>query len=150
MDVGKNDELVLRVQTGGPMEELVKGLKQRKGVKVGGSPRRTSFTIKGMDLITSKQEVDEVFKIIAGGEAINVDPLRPVYGGKQAATITVEQGGWIRRLGGSVLIGMGLCRIIEWTEEEDKCFRCWEPGHWAASCTVPDRKDLCKRCGKRI
>lgn len=46
--------------------------------------------------------MEKTFNKLADGETFSMGLLRLAYGGKQAATLTVDDGYWIRRLEGIV------------------------------------------------
>lgn len=80
VEKGRNEEVILKIKRNGPMEMLVETLRHRKGIKVGGNIRKTRFTIKGLDQITSRKEA---LKKVADSETFNVGPLRPAYWGNR-------------------------------------------------------------------
>ncbi|XP_064214106.1 uncharacterized protein LOC135266775 [Tribolium castaneum] len=112
---------------------------------------------EGMELHIGNIEADITAEQIseAVGKKMEVQPqeivvkaLRKGPAEMQVATIQVKKD-----LGESLLtqrqirIGLCLCTTTEKVELV-RCYKCWGQGHISTKCSGPERKNLCRKCGK--
>lgn len=105
--------------------------------------------IRGMDEITSKEEVMEAIKATTGEpeHKIRLSELRPNVRNTQNVTATLggEAADYLieqRHL----RIGIVLCRVQEKLRVKS-CNRCLGYNHKSSECKGPDRRKLCFNCG---
>lgn len=107
---------------------------------------RVSVIMRGLDCVTTVEEVQEKLREILGEENdFEVTPLRPIQRGNQVATIKLERSGADKLLNSKIRIGLSVSYLEERVDVR-KCFRCWDYGHLAKNCNGEDRKDNCQRC----
>lgn len=113
---------------------------------------KRAANIYGIDIDTKEVEVEEklneVLRSYKIDEKVEVKALRPMTGGRKAATI-IGKLEHIARLieTGKVKIGFSLATIRE-RGESTKCNRCWNFGHTARQCSGIDRTLQCRNCTK--
>lgn len=110
---------------------------------------KKAIHLKGLDEVTTEEEIRNAVydTLTVNPEAFQVRSLRPAYGGKQNATLVLneEQADNLIALG-NIKIGWTRCKVRERIQNL-KCFKCWEKGHTQDSCTNPSREHLCMKCG---
>lgn len=108
----------------------------------------TTLHVRGMDAITTLEEVRVAIETASSTKEVEVKALRPMRNGNQAATVKVEEYKANRLINlGKIRIGLSIC-LIEERINATRCFRCWNFGHLAGDCSGPDRRSSCYRCGK--
>lgn len=120
-------------------------------LKLGETDMRTHIHIRGMDSITTKEEIQTCIKDIlklTDDEELRTSELRPNANNTQAITVT------LRKKDAAVLIehkyiriGYSNCRVEE-RVNVTRCRRCWEYGHNSANCQAEDRSKNCFKCGQ--
>lgn len=113
--------------------------------------RMVTVHIRDIDGVATKEEVEmELRKQNCGSvaEAIKVTGLRPGYADTQVAIVQLPKEAAEATLkSGRVRIGMTNCPIREFVAV-DRCYRCFGAGHRARDCEGPDRRGICRNCGK--
>lgn len=117
-----------------------------------GSANRWAANIYGIDIDVKKEEVEMAIKNALGKSTTDLDfeikALRPMMGGRQAATVIASEGSIKELLSrGSIKIGLSRADIRE-RRDIIKCLRCWEEGHIAKECQGEDRRNKCRNCCK--
>ena len=111
--------------------------------------KRTTVFLKGMDAVTTKDEVEAAVRAETGEGPIKVGELRPYYGSCQAVTLTVTKEAaetLIKRKG--MMVGYNWCRATE-RLHVTQCYKCWRYGHLAGKCaSQDDRSKDCRNCGE--
>ncbi|KAK9708301.1 hypothetical protein QE152_g27290 [Popillia japonica] len=145
----KKGELLLGVQIGPDKAETLKREITEKLPSAVAAKVVTNkvLHIKGLDEVTTLEEVVDVIarEISVSTDTFEVRALRPAFGNKQNVTVIMPAAaadkliriqkikiGWMRR-------------GIEEREEDKKCYRCWEHGHFKAECKGPNRERLCMK-----
>ncbi|CAB0039103.1 unnamed protein product [Trichogramma brassicae] len=112
----------------------------------------STIEIKDLDKCATKEEVTAALDALLGVPVSKRDPvksLRKAYAGTQVAVVALPDDLVATALKlRHVRIGWVNYRIRA-REEAARCYRCWSPGHVAARCKGPDRKELCYRCGRK-
>lgn len=148
----RNNDLIISIQNGkNKAESLKKEIREKlPTVKTTLLTSKKVLHIKNMDELTTEAEIKktvaDVIKI--SEESIEVRALRPAYGGKQNATLIVDD------VTGNNLIAMGTIQVgwsqwkIQERQKDARCFVCWGYGHNKVNCKGPNRESLCLKCGK--
>lgn len=107
-----------------------------------------TFHVRGMDALTTVEEVQEAVKGITGSlDGVKIGGLRPAANNTQAVTIVVGRDDAHKmEEGASIKIGPVKCSVQKRIEVR-QCFRCWGFDHKASECKGTDRSRLCKKCG---
>ena len=127
----------------------IEGIKTR--TSAAGRSKRKVIHVKGMDAITSKEEVLAAIVRETGAEkeTVRVGEMRPFYGSSKAVTIVVpekEAEKLVKK--GRLRIEYNWCRV-EMRVDLIQCYRCWRYGHTAVLCEAPeDRSGDCKNYGE--
>lgn len=80
---------------------------------------------------------------------VTITSMRPAYGDMQKATVELEEEKVDSLLKEKTIkIGWISCRVTE-RMQIDRCYRCMEHGHTAPNCRKEDRKNNCRKCGKK-
>lgn len=107
----------------------------------------TTVYINDLDAVISREEIKEAIGREVGMEGFEIKALKEVYGGRQVATVIMEDNKAQKLLEiGTIKVSWSSCRVREKVVFE-KCFKCWRYGHRAQNCRGPDREDRCKKCG---
>lgn len=153
----KDGHLLLEIKKGSKeTERLYKTIKENtknQNVKkyIGGRPK-ASANIYGIDIDIEEAQIADILNEITGTkkdeEKIEIKALRPLRGGRQAATIIANED-IIKKLTQikKVKIGFTMADIKE-RVASIKCNRCWESGHMAKECMNEDRSQKCRNCTK--
>ena len=121
-------------------------------MSMAGRARRTMLHVRGMDAITTKEEILTaiVRETGVGKEMVRIGELRPFYGSSRAVTIAVPQkeAEKLARVG-RIRVEYNWCKV-EARVDLIQCYRCWRHGHTAAGCeATEDRAKDCKNCGEK-
>lgn len=152
--VGEREELKIRVRASPSTEtlkELIRSKVQGAVVFQGGrGTRPVPFQIRDLEEETTEDDVRSAVAEELGEtvEKIKVTSVRPAYGCTKVANITVPSSCSAKlKEKMRIKIGWVACRVLV-REPIDRCYRCWETGHFAAQCSSVDRSKLCFRCGE--
>ena len=153
----KEGAMVITVKTNGDKTHKLRDIISRMEnvqtrISTGNKGRRTAIHIKGMDAITTREEIAAAVADEAGvdGELIRIGQTRPFYGSSTAVTAVIPEIGAKKILQkGRIRIAYNWCRV-EARVAITQCFKCWRYGHVAATCAEgEDRSKNCKNCGER-
>ncbi|KAK9891531.1 hypothetical protein WA026_014766 [Henosepilachna vigintioctopunctata] len=127
--------------------------KMGKAIKLGGQDtRKIALNLYGIDIDVEKEEAEDSLKRILNlpseNQDIEVRALRPMVGGRRAATILAkpELAKTLAAIG-KVRIGISVADVKE-RKDMKRCNKCWQEGHFERECKGEDRKNLCRNCGK--
>ncbi|KAK9738757.1 hypothetical protein QE152_g9623 [Popillia japonica] len=154
----KKGELLLKVQNGPDKAETLKREITEKLPSTVAAKVVTNKVLhmKGLVEVTTLEEVVDVIarEISVSADTFKVRSLRPAFGNKQNPAFGNKQNvtvimpaaaaGKLIRMQ-KIKIGWMRCRIED-REEDKKCYRCWEHGHFKAECKGPNRERLCMKC----
>ncbi|CAG9773642.1 unnamed protein product [Ceutorhynchus assimilis] len=134
-------------------DEAIKSISENVKTRVLGATvqDKETFHIRGMDSLTTKEEVLEAIEEKTGKlteHSFKLSELRPQANGTQAVTLTVEKK-LAEKLTADKYIKIGLVRCyIEKNVTVERCRKCWSHNHITSNCTGPDRTKACYKCGK--
>ncbi|XP_044754986.1 uncharacterized protein LOC123313941 [Coccinella septempunctata] len=114
------------------------------------SQKQSILHIRGMDEITTEEEVNTAINERIGGEGshlVKISSIRPDRNNTQAVTVTTNEVIAKALLKEPLKIGLTMCSV-ERRIELEKCYKCWEVGHTAIKCNGTDRTNQCHRCEK--
>ncbi|CAH1107096.1 unnamed protein product [Psylliodes chrysocephalus] len=118
-------------------EATVKILKRNKVV----------INIYDVDAVTSAEEIARAVGAYTGAEAVEVRSLRPMEGGRQAATVELDEEEANKLFKEKeVRIGWTRCRVKE-RVDVGRCYRCGSINHIARDCKEPPMGEKCRKCG---
>ncbi|XP_044754990.1 uncharacterized protein LOC123313944 [Coccinella septempunctata] len=117
-----------------------------------GSSRKKAVNLYGVDIDVKEEEIKRTISSTLGkkmeDDEVEVKALRPMRGGRQAATILINLESMMTLIKArSIKIGFSTATISE-RREVTRCNRCWKEGHLARDCRGPDRGALCRNCCK--
>ncbi|KAJ8967957.1 hypothetical protein NQ317_003547 [Molorchus minor] len=134
----------------GVHKRIKKQISEDKIVKTLGRDGDKTGTIKDLDCVSTKEEVEMAIAHLLGikEEEVAVGPLRPYFGGNQAATVRLKANHAVELLNkGTVRIGLNQCPINEFVKVV-QCYRCLKYGHRRDECReATGRAAECLRCG---
>ena len=151
----KSGNIVITTEKGKTSaEEIRKVLEETVGVsmkekKTAGGRDGVVIFLKGMDAVTTKDEVREA--LTKAGEITSepkIGEFRPYYESSLAVTVTLPEEATEKILKSRELrIGYNWCRVTK-RVEVTQCYRCWKYGHMAAQCkNAEDQSKNCRNCG---
>lgn len=158
-------KMVRQTREGHMLVEVKKGSKEIEKLcqKIRSTPYMESATkigrevskvvnLYGIDLDVSEREVEEAIACALKAHGtkgdVNIKALRPMSGGRKAATAVGRQEVIQELINiGRIKIGFSLVDIKK-RDEETRCNRCWGSGHYARDCRGVDRTLLCRNCSK--
>lgn len=125
-------------------------MKDTKVKKYAGGKQKMSVNLYGIDIDVGEKQIQdrlhEVLEKQPDTDGVEVKALRPLRGGRQAATIIANED-VIEKLieMRKVKIGFSIADVRE-RKIIARCNRCWEPGHMAKECKSEDRSKKCRNC----
>lgn len=146
----RNGELLVQVRNGADkVETLKREITEKLPTAVADKVViKKVLHIKGLDEVTTREEVAAAIskEISAGIDTFEVRPLRPAFGNKQNCTVIVSAAAADKLIEKrKIKLGWTVCRIVE-RVEDNRCYRCWEYGHFKTECKGPNREVLCVKC----
>lgn len=121
-----------------------------EGINIRALGRRELLEIRDLAEWTTKEEVTAAVRTCTGdtADSAKVVNLRKMYGRSQVALVLVTFEGAKKIMASRRLrVGMVSCRVRR-SETKVRCFRRLAYGHVSKSCTGPDRRDCCRKCGE--
>ncbi|XP_044754992.1 uncharacterized protein LOC123313945 [Coccinella septempunctata] len=153
----REGHLLLEIRKGSKETDTIfKKIKENMGgetirkYRSGGA--KIAANVYGLDIDVKEEEIKQALK-----ESINISPnegdieikaIRPMTGGRNAATV-IAPPEVIERLlrKGKIKIDFSSVDVKE-RKPLTKCNRCWEEGHIGKDCRGEDRSGKCRNCGK--
>lgn len=133
-------------------KRIKENMKDATVKKYTGGRQKISANIYGIDIDVRENQIEEriheVLGIAQNKDGVEIKALRPLRGGRQAATIVGKEE-IISKLieTRKIKIGFSIADVKE-RKITNKCNRCWEIGHMAKECKGEDRSTKCRNCGK--
>nr|CAI5834329.1 unnamed protein product [Callosobruchus analis]CAI5849635.1 unnamed protein product [Callosobruchus analis]CAI5861885.1 unnamed protein product [Callosobruchus analis] len=124
---------------------------QIEGIQVATTVKEDIVHIKGMDSITTKEDVLTAVKNALGDtmRSCRVTSLRPAFGNSQNATVVMDRLAAAKLVAmKTVRIGLIHCLVLLRQREFGKCYKCWQTDHKAHDCRGPNRSNLCLKCAQ--
>jgi len=145
---GSNNEMLIRTKRGADSVSMIEqAMSKVPDVKVRSKDRSAVLHIIDLDGQTTSEEIIDAFKRHVGDSCdIRVSSLRPAYGETQRATVILPEPVAVKLVSlGRIRVGYVSCKVLR-RKTDDRCYKCWESGHQASSCTGPDRRNQCFSC----
>lgn len=150
---GSGDEIIIRVtgnrQDADSVVNTLAGKLQGAEIGMVGRPaRKVAVLVKDLDVEAKAVDVVKAVENITKEGVLSEPKLRPAFGKTQSARILVS-GKAAKELLNRKRIPVGYisCRVTR-VQQDDKCYKCLEKGHFAKNCKGPDRRGTCFKCGE--
>ncbi|CAG9763645.1 unnamed protein product [Ceutorhynchus assimilis] len=134
------------------LNKTIKELSGNINTRMSGIPKSANETIyiRGMDSITTKEEVLQAIEGITGtlkDPNYRLSEIRPQQNGTQAITLTIDKE-LAEKLYATKYLRIGVVRCsMEKRHYVERCPKCWSHDHSTDKCQGPDRTSACFRCG---
>ncbi|CAH1107094.1 unnamed protein product [Psylliodes chrysocephalus] len=109
--------------------------------------KKTVLHIYDVDAVTTAEDIVSAVESLTGEGTAEVRSLRPMEGGRQAATVDMEEEAAAKLIKErSIRIGWTQCRLKE-RVEVNRCYSCGSINHIARYCKEPPMGEKCRKCG---
>jgi hypothetical protein len=149
-------DFIIQVGKGPKQEEVAVRLKQAVIQALGAeavvkhSPKTEIIEVRYLD---SEKTEEEVIQVVVNStdttpDSMNVIRMLPSYGGNMMAVVKIKSiNAYTLQKTGHLIIGLVRCRVRLKTQIA-RCYRCYNFGHFRASCRGTDRTAQCMKCGQ--